>query len=373
MDTASRPLQCNQARPRSSLDSAPRLDWTAADVADELVLVTGASGFIGSRLAMELTRQGARVKALVRGTEFPVPPGLELDWLRDRLQVVSGDITDVESLRTAIQGCRYVYHLAGYAKNWAADPRTYDDVNVRGLQNVLDVSMAERVERIVWTSTVVTFQPTQPGEVGDESVPRTSPFLTDYERTKAQGEQLASEYAARGTPVVMVNPSRVYGPGHLTESNSLVKIIDLYDRGRAPFILAGGRTVGNYVFIDDVVAGLILAMQRGRPGRRYLIGGPNASFREFYDTIDRVSGKRHFRMTIRRPGALAFAYFQQWRAKWWGAYPEVTPPWVELFLLDWAYSTRRAEEELGYKYLSLEEGIRRTYEWLLRIREERCR
>ena len=341
------------------------------DTIDDTILVTGASGFIGSRLALELARRGARVRVLVRSGEFSMPPNLDPELSCDRLEVVKGDVTDVSSLPRAMQGCRYVYHLAGRASNWASDPRTYHNVNVQGLRNVLDVAEANRIERIVWTSTVVTFQPTKPGEIADESTPRTIPFFTEYERSKAQGEELAQQYASRGVPVVIVNPSRVYGPGHLTESNSLVKIIDMYDRGRAPFMLGCGRPVGNYVFIDDVVQGLILAMQRGQPGRRYLIGGQNASFREFFDTVDRVSGKRHFRIPIRRPAAMTVAYFYQLRANWFGVHPEITPPWIRHFLMDWAYSTRRAEQELGYKHVTLEEGIRRTYQWLTEVRESR--
>ncbi len=334
-----------------------------------MILVTGATGFIGSRLALELSRHGTHVRALVRGDQFVMPPGLDSALSPDGIEIVTGDVSDASSLRRAIRGCRYVYHLAGYARNWAPNPQTYHRVNVEGLRNVLDAAEAEAVEKIVWTSTVVTFEPTKPGEIGDESRSRVTPYFTDYERSKAEGEELARAYAARGVPVVIVNPSRVYGPGHRTESNSLVKLIDMYDRGRAPFLLGGGKPVGNYAFIDDVVHGLILAMQHGQPGRRYLLGGVNASFREFFDMVDRVSGKRHLRLTIRRPGALAFAYFHQLRARWFGVYPEVTPPWIRHFLVDWAYSTQRAEQELGYNYVTLEEGIRRTYHWLANLRE----
>lgn len=341
-------------------------------VSDDLTLVTGATGFIGARLAVALAQRGVRVRVLVRGNQFPMPPGFSSSAL-DHVEVVSGDVTRIESLRQAMRGCRYVYHLAGYAKNWAADPRTYDEVNVQGLRNVLDVATEEGVEKIVWTSTVVTLEPNQYGEVGDETTPRSTPYFTHYERTKAEGEQLAIEYAAKGVHVVIANLTRVYGPGHLTESNALVKIIDLYDRGLAPFVLGGGKPMGNYVFIDDALEGLMLALQHGRPGRRYLIGGENASFGEFFDAIDRVSGKRHLRLTVRRPGAMVFAYFHLLRAKWFGIYPQMTPPWVRLFLRDWAYSIRRAEEELGYKYISLEEGIRRTYQWLVQIRETQQR
>ncbi len=174
-----------------------------------------------------------------------------------------------------------------------------------------------------------------------------------------------------GLQVVIVNPGRVFGPGHLNESNSVAILIDMYDRGKVPFLLRGGRNVGNWVLVDDVVQGLMLAMERGRTGEKYLLGGENASLKEFFQLVDKVSGKRHFQITIRRPAAMTFAWFQKLRDQLFGIYPQITPDWVRVFLADWAYSSAKAERELGYRFTPLEESIRRTYEWLLRVRKER--
>ena len=145
----------------------------------------------------------------------------------------------------------------------------------------------------------------------------------------------------------------------------------MYDRGQFPFLLGGGRNVGNWVLVDDVVQGLILAMERGRIGEKYLLGGENASLKEVFQLVDKVSGKRHFQITIRRPAAMTFAWFQKLRANLFGIYPQITPDWVRVFLTDWAYSSAKAERELGYRITPLEESVRRTYEWLLRVRAER--
>jgi nucleoside-diphosphate-sugar epimerase len=288
-----------------------------------------------------------------------------VEWVR-------GDITDRDSLVRAMEGCARVYHLAAYAKNWARNPRTFFEMNVQGMRNVFDAAAERGVERVVWTSTMVTFGPTPPGQVFDENSPRiTNKFFTEYEETKTIAEQEALGRAREGFPVVIVNPSRLYGPGHLTEGNSVSRLIDQYDRGLVPVLLNFGKNVGNWAYIDDVVEGHILAMEKGRIGERYLLGGENASLKEFFRLIRLVSGKRHFQVPLVRYTPLAFAWILKKRAEWFGAYPQITPGWVRTFLADWAFSTQKAERELGYRVTPLVEGLRRTYEWLLRVRKER--
>jgi farnesol dehydrogenase len=342
---------------------------------DDKVFVTGATGFIGTRLVQALVAAGRRVRALSRREQAPRVPGCDPSGgnplEHERVEVVRGDITDVDSLLRGMEGCRQVFHLAAYAKNWAPQPEIYHRVNVQGMQNVFDAARRSGVERIVWTSSIVTLGPTPPGVVGDESTPRTdTDYLTQYERSKAIAEQQALQQAAEGLPVVIVNPTRVYGPGHLTEGNSLARLIDDYDRGRLPVLLNRGINVGNYVLVDDVVQGHLLAMQHGRIGERYILGGENASLRDFFRTIDRVSGKRHFQLPMLHITPLIFAHLLQLRARWFGVYPTITPGWIKTFIVDWAYSSARAERELGYQPTSLEDGLRMTYAWLQRVRKE---
>jgi nucleoside-diphosphate-sugar epimerase len=342
---------------------------------DSTILVTGATGFIGTRLVQALVLRGHRVRALSR-RDRPAPlPGFDRsdgDPLRhEHVELVRGDITDRESLDRAVQRCDYVFHLAAYAKNWAPSPRTYQEMNVDAVRNVFDAASRSGVRRIVWTSSIVTLGPTPPGEIGDEAMPRTTNrCLTDYEASKLAAEREALGYVGRGLPLVIVNPTRVYGPGHLTEGNALAQLIDDYDRGKVPVLLNRGVNVGNYVLVDDVVEGHILAMEKGRVGERYILGGQNASLREFFRAIDRVSGKRHIQIPMMKVSPLLFAWLQQKRAEWFGVYPKITPGWVRTFAVDWAFCCQKAERELGYRPTGLDEGIRRTYEWLLRVREE---
>jgi nucleoside-diphosphate-sugar epimerase len=329
----------------------------------ERVFVTGGTGFIGGRLIERLAERGFAVRALSRR---------DAPWQRDGVELVRGDILDVDSLRRGMAGCDRVFHLAAYAKNWAPDRQTFFLGNVQGMRNVFAVAKELGVRRVVWTSTCVTLGPTPPGVIGDENMPRiTDRYYTEYEETKAIAEKEALQMAGDGFPVVIVNPTRVYGPGNLTEGNSATRLIEDYDRGRLPFLLNRGRNVGNWVLVDDVVEGHLLAMERGRIGQRYLLGGENASLRDFFRQVDRATGRRHFQLPLFTATPLVFAWILQKRAEWFGVHPAITPGWVRTFAADWVYSTAKAQQELGYRPTPLAEGIEITCRWLERARKER--
>lgn len=329
----------------------------------ETVFVTGATGFIGTTLVNQLIHRGHFVRALSRATSNT--EGLS----HERIRLVRGDIMDSESLRRGMEGCTQVYHLAAYAKNWAKDPSVFFRQNLDGMKNVFEAARDSGVRRIVFTSTIVVFGPTAEGVVGDESMPRiTQRYFTEYEESKAVAEQEALKLAAAGLPVVIVNPTRVYGPGKLTEGNSVSLMLDMYQRGKLPILLNNGKDIGNYVFVDDLVQGHILAMEKGRIGERYILGGENVSLKGLFGIVDELTGKRHRQVSLPPRAAMLYAGLERTKAEWFGLYPQITPGWVETFLHDWAYSSAKAERELGYTITPLREGVRRTLEWIRKTR-----
>jgi nucleoside-diphosphate-sugar epimerase len=323
------------------------------------VFVTGATGFIGTKLVRELVRGGCLVRALTRASSQT--DGLDGEGVELR----QGDTLDPESLRRAMEGCEQVYHLAAYAKNWAREKEVFLQQNVIGTRHVLSAAQACGVKRVVVTSTIVTLGPSAAGVIGHETMPRiTQRFFTDYEESKTLAEREILQWVARGGPAVIVNPTRVYGPGKLTEGNSVTLMVDQYRRGRLPVLLNGGANVGNYAFVDDLVRGCVLAMEKGRIGERYILGGENVSLRGFFELVDEATGRRHRQISLPPCAALAFARFERLKAEWLGIHPQITPGWVETFLADWAYSSAKAERELGYTITPLQEGIRATCAWL---------
>ncbi|MDR3234064.1 MAG: NAD-dependent epimerase/dehydratase family protein [Planctomycetaceae bacterium] len=328
--------------------------------ANKKVFVTGSTGFIGSVLVEKLLQQGYSVRALTRSKRIP-----DNKTKNENLEYCLGDINNPKSLQDAMLGCDCVFHLAAYAKNWAKNPKTFAEVNLVGTRNVFASARKNNIQRIVWTSTIVTLGPTLKGVIGDESMPRQrAKYFTEYEKTKTVMENESLQWIADGLPLVIVNPTRVFGPGVMSESNSVTRLIDNYRRGRFPFLLNWGRNVGNYGYIDDVAEGHILAMERGTIGERYILGGENVSLKDVFDTITRIDGKRHLQFKMYCLIPLLVAKIFELRAKWLGIYPPITPDWVRTFITDWAFSCEKAKNELGYKPIPFEEAVRRTCEWL---------
>jgi nucleoside-diphosphate-sugar epimerase len=324
--------------------------------ASKKVFVTGSTGFIGSALVEKLIGKGLNVRALKRKIHTTPQPNLEY---------ITGDITDKESLRKGMTGCEYVFHLAAYAKNWAKDPKTYTEVNIEGTRNVFAAALELNVKRIVWTSTIMTLGYTPTGVIGNENTPRPSErFLTEYERTKTLMEREAAEWINKGLPLVIVNPTRVFGPGVQSESNSVTKMIDQYRHGQFPILLNRGRNIGNYGFIDDIVEGHISAMERGKIGERYILGGENVSLQELFRTVEKIDGKKRFQLKIFWLVPMLVAYYLELQAKCFGIYPPITPGWLRTFLLDAAFSCEKAEQELGYRITPFMEAVRQTCRWL---------
>ncbi len=330
------------------------------------IFVSGATGFIGTKLVNVLLQQGHIIHALSRSTSNR--GGLE----HERVKFFVGDIMNVDSLITAMRGCSQVYHLAAYAKNWAKDTSIFYKQNFEGMKNIFEAARKNNIERIVFTSTIVTFGPTYPNSLADENSPRITPkYYTEYEESKAVAEVEAIKMAKEGYPIVIVNPTRVYGPGKMTEGNSVSLMIDQYSRGLMPILLNKGVNVGNYVLVDDLVQGHILAMEKGKIGERYIIGGENASLKKFFELVGEVSGKKRFQFNLPSSLGMLYGNLEKKKAEWFGIYPQITPGWVETFLQDWAYTSAKAEKELGYKFTPLKEGIRLTYEWLLEERKKK--
>jgi len=341
---------------------------------DEKVFVTGGTGFIGTRLVQALVDAGLSVRVLSRRRDLEPPVGF--DGPRDgplshpAVELVPGDVTDRDCLIRGMRGCTRVFHIAGLAKNWAPNPLAFFAVNVQGMRNVFhaaaQLASASRLDlkhRHAWSD------PQRPGRRRKHAANRER-FFTEYERTKTIAEREALARAQDGFPVVIVNPTRVFGPGHLTEGNAVSQLIDDYDRGRVPVLLNAGMNVGNYVFVEDVVQGHILAMEKGRPGERYILGGDNVTLRAFFRLVDKASGKRHLQVPVFCVAALTFAWWQKVQAEQRGVPPRITPGWMRTFLTDWAASSDKARRELGYRPTPLDAAVRTTYRWLQRVREE---
>lgn len=321
------------------------------------IFITGATGYIGTNLALQLAESGENVHTLCRSKS-------KASLLsHDNIRVFEGDILNKASIEDAMQSCKYVYHLAAYGKVWSKDPQNYFDVNVQGTKNLLDAAIKLGVKKVVVTSTAGVFEPSNGIPVNEEDI-RTVDFFNEYERSKYIAEEAIQHYISKGLDVVIVNPSRVYGQGIMSESNSVSKLIDRYLKGKWHLIPGNGETIGNYAFIDDVVNGHLLAMSKGLAGEKYILGGTNVSYNEFFDTLVKVSQKKHKLYKTPLSLMLAFARVQELLAHSFNRPPMITPKWVKRYLCNRALSSQKAERELGYEITPLEKGMEKTINWL---------
>jgi farnesol dehydrogenase len=325
------------------------------------ILITGATGYLGTKLTHLLAERGESVRLLQRSAS-------KIEVLdRPEISIVYGDILDKESLKTAMKGVSKVYHMAAYARLWARDPLMYHNINVEGTRNVLDAALNAGIMKMVHTSTAGVVGPS--GQLPmNEEMPRVAGFFNSYEKTKWEAEKLSMDYASKGLHVTIVNPSRVYGPGLDTGSNPITKIVELYLQNKWHVIPGSGNDIGSYCYVDDVIEGHVLAMEKGQSGERYLFGGVNATFNELIQTISVKSGVSKKLWHIPFPLLLVFSKAQLWYAGVSGKPPMITPEWVKKYDYNWALDSSKAINELGYRVRSLEEGLQLTIEWVKKNR-----
>jgi dihydroflavonol-4-reductase len=316
-------------------------------------LVTGATGFIGSAVARILIERGHHVRVLVR------PGSIRSNLERLPLEVVEGDLRDRGSLRTAIAGCRAVFHVAADYRLWVPDPAPLYASNVAGTEALLHAAEAERVERFVYTSSVGALGIDPAGQPADEDTPiRMTEIIGHYHRSKLLGEQLVRQFAAR-LPAVIVNPSFPVGPRDIKPTPTGLTILKAA-AGRMPAYLDTGI---NLVHVDDVAEGHYMAFEKGRVGMSYILGGWNLTLRELLLLVARVCGRAPRLVRLPHGAAMAMAYgFEGW-ARLTGRAPLATRDEVRLARRPMYFSSQRAERELGYRARPAEHAVRDSIAW----------
>lgn len=321
------------------------------------VFVSGATGFIGIQLVKRLTGQGETVHALYRSET-------KADLIRlPGVKFFKGDILDASSLATAMKGCQAAYHTAAFAGVWAKDPEQVFRLNVDGAMNVIEAARKSGTARVVLTSTAGILGPSQKDPV-HESTPPPSSFFTLYEESKFQLEQKLLGSNEGKPEVVIVNPTRVYGPGYLSESNGVTRMIKQYMEGSWRLLPGDGLSLGNYVHVEDVVSGHLLAMQKGLAGERYVLGGENISYIQLFQYTRNASGLKHRLFKVPLWLMLAVAGLMQGISAITGRPPLIVPNLVRKFSHNWIVSSQKAIRELGYEARKAEEGIRQTVQWI---------
>lgn len=320
-----------------------------------LTLVTGGAGFIGSHLVRQLVERGETVRVLDR-------PGARVDHLPlDRIELVNADIRNVDAVRAAVRGCQRVYHLAANPQLWTRRRGDFHRVNYLGTVNVLTESLVAGAERIVHTSTesILTRSRQTSPIAEDQAVPGRD-VIGPYCRSKFRAERFAFHLARGGGPVVIVNPTLPIGPGDWGRSPPTQMMLD-FCLGKRPAYLDAEL---NMMDVRNVADGMIRAMERGRPGVRYLLGAENWSIREVFGHLAKLTGLPSPRFRVPYPVALATAYISEWWADAvTGQIPAATVTGVKLTRRRMHFDSCRSLAELGLKPRPIAESISEAVAW----------
>lgn len=317
-------------------------------------LITGANGFIGRCLVNRLIENGDSVVALQRSLGSWSPAE------NPKLKLVLGDITKPADIEKAVAGCSQVYHLASLVDIWNQDPQQFLRVNVDGTKNLLIACQNAGVERILICSSCGIFGPSNSGELIDENKTVPVHSLNPYEKSKYLQRELALQFNSESLQTVIAYPTRVFGPGPKTPANSLTHL--LYDavRRQRCFVPGNGSSLGNYVFVDDVVQGLMLVMDRGKAGEGFIIGGANLTYVELIHHLGRATHRSISVWRIPKPILKTAAYLELLRSKMFRTRPGITPLAVDKYTANWPVSIAKAQRELGYEPKDIESAIKAT-------------
>jgi dihydroflavonol-4-reductase len=311
-------------------------------------LLTGGTGLVGSHIARALVRRGDDLRLTIReSSRLDNLDGLDYDGVRC-------DVLDRRALRRALRDVDRVFHTVGHT-SLRASPETLERVNVQAARVVLEECLRAEVERVVFTSSVAAVGPARPGSTADETTafdPRAAEI--PYVAAKREAEIEALRFAARGLPVVIVNPAHVLGRGDLYRSST--EFVRRFLRRGIPAYVDGAI---NVVSAKDVAAGHLLADEKGALGERYILGNRNYTFDRLFADLGRLSGVEPPALKLPLPAALAFvAALERLPGK-----PAITATEVRATSMWWTYRNTRAKRELGFKPSPHEEALEETIAW----------
>jgi len=317
------------------------------------ILITGGTGFIGSNLAAVLVHQGYSVRILRRASS---------DLFNVKTLPVEhyiGDVRDSESLRQAIRGCDTVFHTAAMVSFWRPFRALQQEINVTGTRNVVEACLGERVERLVYTSSIAAIGHPTNGELANEATPFNWQNLDNgYKNSKHLAEKEVEKGLSQGLDAVMVNPALVIGPGDIHFNGG--KIIKSVAKHQALFYIKGGA---NIVFVDDVVRGHIAAALRGRKGEKYILGGDNLTHKEIFQVTAEIVGGIVPRIRMPVPLLRLAARSFDVAGRILGRELLITSEMISgAGLRNW-YSSEKAQRELGYTITPFREAVKKTYDW----------
>jgi dihydroflavonol-4-reductase len=320
----------------------------------DTVLVTGASGFVGSSVARALIARGLHVRVLMRPTS-PKTNIADLD-----AEPVPGDMRDEASMRAAMKDARYFFHVAADYRLWARDMEEIVRNNREGTRIVMETALAAGVEKVVYTSSVATLKPVEGRSVDETSRHSEASAIGAYKRSKVVAEQVVERLiATRGLPATIVSPSTPIGPRDVKPTPTGRILVEAAS-GKMPAYVDTGL---NLVHVDDVAQGHLLALDKGAIGERYILGGQDATLAQMLAVIARLSNRKPPRVSLPQAPLYPLAYAAEAFARLSGSEPFLTVDALRMSEHHMFFSSAKAERELGYRARPYEDAIADALTW----------
>jgi dihydroflavonol-4-reductase len=320
------------------------------------LFLTGASGFVGGHIARMAATEGAQLRLLARSTS-------NVQHLPKGAEIVVGDLREPERFASALQGCDAVLHVAADYRLWVPDPAEMYKANVEGTRELLRLAREAAVRRVVYTSSVATMGFDRAGTVVDEQTPvDEAAMIGHYKRSKWLAEQVVLDAARNGQEVIVLNPTTPVGSLDTKPTPTGQIIVDFLNRKFPAYVDTGL----NLVDVDEVARIHLLALERGKPGERYILGGENLTLKQILDRLSAITGLPSPTTKVPHAVAMAYAFFEETiTGKLRGKEPRATVEAVRMGKKMMFASSAKAERELGLRMMSVENSLRLACAWFV--------
>ncbi len=318
-----------------------------------MIFITGASGFVGSNVLNALLQKNEKICILSR----------RIINSSNNFEIVNTDLSDVENYKEQLKKTHTLIHIAGCAKAFSQDISEFYTTNFLATKKLILQALKCNVKKIIYISTCMIFGPSNT-ELSEDDFKIRNNFLNDYEKSKYLAEKFVRSKIKEGAPIIILYPTRIFGPGKLTQGNSLTKLILFFIKSKIFPVIESPSYIGNYVYIDDVVNLIVKAVYEINPPQTLLVAGYNLSFQQFFQILNNITGHDGRIITIKKTFALQLARFFENIEQETSIPALISRGWVQTFTTNWLFSNIKVQRMLSYSFFPFNIALEKTINWL---------